>query len=123
MNVNMPEECCKFTLDDLRESAVTNDSAIDRWAVREIERLTAIAAKDEARLRCLAGTYKENDGPVIEGFANVYNDIYCFIGDAIRKRIGEENDSLDVEPTNDDMLAGMRAMIDASIEAEKARAT
>ena len=92
-------------------------------AAAEIERLTAIAAKDEARLRYLAGTYKENDGPVIEGFANVFNDIYCFIGDAIRERIGEENDSLDVEPTSDDMLAGMRAMIDASIEAaQKARA-
>jgi len=39
MFVNMPESCCKFTIDDLRERAEQRYGHLERWAVREIERL------------------------------------------------------------------------------------
>jgi len=58
MNVNMPEECCRFTLDDLREFAAINDSAIGRLAVREIERLRGILSRIEAVPGCECDSYE-----------------------------------------------------------------
>jgi len=78
------------------------------------------AKKDEARMKFLAGC-ASNDGPLIEGFANVLDDYWSFLGDAIRKRIGEENDSPDVEGTDEDKLEAFRAMVDASIAEEEKR--
>jgi len=78
---------------------------------------TANATADEDRLRYLAGCGGEE--PVIEGFGSVLADIYEFVGDATRLRIGDSNDSEDWEPTDDDKLAGFRALIDAAIEADR----
>lgn len=94
----------------------------DSCAILEIEHLREqlkTAAADTVRMQYLAGSQRAGDGPAIEAFANVFNDVYCFIGDAVRKRIGEENDSINVEPTDADLLNGFRAMIDASIEVAK----
>lgn len=71
-------------------------------------------------MKFLAG-YASNDGPVIEGFGNVLDDYWNFLGDAIRKRIGEENDDPDVEGTSEDKLEAFRAMVDASIAEEEKR--
>lgn len=72
---------------------------------------------DDERIRFLAGTCK--DGPVIEGFASILDDFWNFLGDTIRDRIGDENDSPDVEGTEEDRVKAMRRMIDAAMEAEK----
>ena len=52
---------------------------------------------------------------------NVTNDFWSFLGDAIRERIGEENDSPDIEGTDEDRIKAFRAMVDAAIAAEEAR--
>ena len=87
---------------------------------REIDRLQAIVDADARRLSWLSGCGGD-DGPVIEGFAMLLDDFWSFLGDAIRERIGEENDSPDMEGTDEDKLAAFRAMIDEAMAAEKAR--
>ena len=77
---------------------------------------------DKDRIAYLAGCGCD-DGPIIEGLANVMNDYWQFLGDAIRERIGEENDSPDEEGTDTDKLKAFRRMIDEAIVADrKARA-
>lgn len=51
----------------------------------------------------------------------ILDDFWCFLGDAIRERIGDENDSPDIKGTDDDKLTAFRAMIDEAMAAEKAR--
>lgn len=86
----------------------------------EIERLHEEASSDKARIAYIAGCGSD-DGPLIEGLDNVLDDFWNFLGDAIRDRIGEENDSLDVEGTDEDKINAMRAMLDEAIAAEKSR--
>lgn len=83
-------------------------------AIAEIERLR----KDETRMKFLAGC-ASNDGPIIEGFANVLDDYWSFLGDVIRRRIGEENDDPDVEGTDEDKLEAFRSLVDASMAEER----
>jgi len=72
---------------------------------------------DEERLRHLAGCGSD-DGAVIEGFANVLDDIWSYVGDAVVERVGlEEYARDDFEPTDDDKLEGFRRLIDAAIDA------
>lgn len=73
---------------------------------------------DTERMKWLAGCGSE-DGPIIEGFANVFEEFWDFLGDAIRERIGEENDSVDVEGTDADKLTAFRRMVDAAMDADK----
>ena len=84
----------------------------------ENSRLKAIIAADEARLKFLAGCGSDC-GPVIEGFGNVLDDFWNFLGDAIRERIGEENDTPDEEGTDEDRLKAIRALIDEAMKNEK----
>jgi hypothetical protein len=70
---------------------------------------------DTARMKWLAGCGSE-DGPVIEGFANVLDEFWSFLGDAIRERIGEANDTPDVEGTDEDKLKAFRAMVDEAMD-------
>lgn len=89
-------------------------------AADELDRLQAIVADDTRRLGWLAGC-ESDDGPIVEGFAMLLDDFWCFLGDAIRERIGEENDSPDIEETDDDKLTAFRAMVDEAMAIEKAR--
>ena len=75
--------------------------------------------KDTDRLRWLAGC--DDDGPVIEGFTCLYDDFWNYLGDAIRERIGEDNDDGSDEGTPDDRLTAFRNMIDDAIKTEKER--
>lgn len=69
---------------------------------------------DTDRMKWLAGCGSE-DGPIIEGFANVLEDYWCFLGDVIRERIGDDNDSPDVEGTDEDKLKAFRRMVDEAM--------
>ena len=87
---------------------------------RIAQRLGRIVEADDRRFAWLAGDGVDC-GTVVEGFSVLLDDFWCFLGDAIRERIGEENDSLDIEGTNEDRIRAFRAMIDAAMAAEKAR--
>lgn len=73
---------------------------------------------DAARLAFLAGCGSD-DGPIVEGFANVSNWYWDFIGDAARDRVGEDAYSCDdFEASDEDKLEGFRRMVDAAMENE-----
>jgi hypothetical protein len=71
---------------------------------------------DTDRLKFLAGCGSD-DGPIIEGFANVLDEFWCYLGDAARDRVGEAVYCRDDFEANDtDKLEGFRRMIDAAID-------
>lgn len=129
----------KRTLEGIHNLRTVADGAADAWdtapeshkpilrdcsdalmqAADEIERLRAIVEADDRRFAWLAGGGVDC-GPVVEGFSVLLDDFWCFLGDAIRERIGEENDSPDIEGTDEDRIRAFRAMIDAAMAAEKA---
>lgn len=119
-----PVGCCKchqsMSLDDGCEWGDSERLYCWGCAHDELERLLAIVEADDRRFAWLAGGGVDC-GPVVEGFSVLLDDFWCFLGDAIRERIGEENDSPDIEDTDEDRIKSFRAMIDAAMAAEKAR--
>lgn len=119
-------EMCQATIAELREKL--EDAAVEGsdWKSRalraevSVERLRAIVEADDRRFAWLAGGGVDC-GPVVEGFSVLLDDFWRFLGDAIRERIGEENDSPDIKGTDEDRIKAFRAMIDAAMAAEKAR--
>ena len=72
---------------------------------------------DDERLRFLAGC-GHDDGPIVEGFANVLDEYWSYLGDASRDRVGDDAFSADdFEPSDDDKVEAFRRMVDAAIDA------
>lgn len=70
---------------------------------------------DTDRMKWLAGCGSD-DGPIVEGFANILNEFWNFLGDAIRERIGDENDSPEMAGTDEDKLTAFRMMVDKAMD-------
>ena len=120
--MNKCKECGSYAINPGRRGR--DDSDLDLcdvcyWRVRA-ERLQAIVDADNRRFAWLAGA-DADCGPVIEGFSVLLDDFWSFLCDAIRERIGEENDSPDIEGTDEDRIKAFQAMVDAAIAAEEAR--
>lgn len=114
---------CDINLQERQEMRSLFPACLDGQGPTLLEAMKATvdeAAKDRARIACIAGCGSD-DGPLIEGLGLVLDDFWCFLGDAIRDRIGEENDDVDEEGTDEDKITAMRAMIDEAIAAEKGR--
>lgn len=71
---------------------------------------------DTDRMRFLSG-WGSDEGPIVEGFVNVLQDFYEYLGDVLAER--HEIVTEDLEATDDDKLEAFRRLIDAAMEAEK----
>ena len=71
---------------------------------------------DTDRMRFLAGC-GDDDGPICEGFSNVFDDYYDYLGDVLAERCGDVVPD-DIEETADDKLDAFRRLVDAAIDAD-----
>ena len=73
---------------------------------------------DTDRMMFLAGCGSD-DGPIVEGFVNVLQGFYEYIGDVLADKFDTIPD--DLEANDDDKLEAFRRLIDAAIDAYRSK--
>lgn len=109
-----------ITFDDAngKECELQQSSAIDDTERGLNEPGSSYVKTDDDRLRYLAGC-GHDDGPIIEGFGNVLDDWWTYLGDVCRDRVGDDAYAADdFEASDDDKVEAFRRMVDAAIESK-----
>jgi len=90
---------------------MTKPEDVDRAPVHAV-----VMRSDTDRLKFLAGCGSD-DSPIIEGFANVLDEFWSYLGDAARDRVGDDAYAADdFEASDEDKLEAFRRMVDAAID-------